>query len=340
MGMLVPASDTHFLQWFESYVRLASEERHPSDGGIVRLSDVNFVPVQASEPLRAWIGGGFWDNNGQGYPLFRPLELALTPIAPCDRVEVELYARDSRAQAYLVGLVVAINERWPEAAPTLWIHASPSHVHRLVWLKVKTDPYHFALGLEEFAGVYDHELVTAVSFSPQPAAPGQGRGRWPRQRAWEVLLHLPGPPCPYRQVRALSLDLTLSRLSGKYPVMITLTRQGYVFPEVTSFARDFSTWCRENWRTASVQAETPVTNAPRAPRAMPPAGDPWELIPDHLWDRRALRLWCDGLTSTEIGERISQAPKTVRNRLSQLRKQHGAEIVPLNRRRDRTGTLG
>jgi hypothetical protein len=57
------------------------------------------------------------------------------------------------------------------------------------------------------------------------------------------------------------------------------------------------------------------------------------LIPDHLWDRQALRLWWEGLTCPEIGRRLSQAPKTVRNRLTLLRKEYGTDVVPTNRRR-------
>ncbi len=343
MGLLVPASDTDLLEWLECYVKDESEARLPAEGGAVCLSSFNLLPVRSGEPLRAWIGGAFWDAYGQGYPLYRPLELALTPIAPCNRVEVELYARDARAQNYLVQLVVAITERWPDSGPTLWLHAPQALTHRLAELKLKTDLSNFALGLEEFAGSYHADGVLAVSFDEDAAPTGQG-GTAPsrkRQRSWTVQLHLPGPARPYYHIRTFDLALTASRMSGKYPLTFSLTRQGHLFPEVAAFGRDFAAWCRDNWRTAPVTAapvtarpitEPPVTGRAEA-EAATPTDRPWELIPDHLWDRRALRLWWEGLTCPEIGRRLSQAPKTVRNRLTLLRKVYGTDVVPTNRRR-------
>ena len=86
----MPASDADWLEWLEHYVTAASVMLVAADDGVVRLSGVNFEPIRADAPLRAWVGGVYWDPYGRGYPLVRPLELALTPIAPGDRVEVEI----------------------------------------------------------------------------------------------------------------------------------------------------------------------------------------------------------------------------------------------------------
>jgi hypothetical protein len=334
MGLLVPASDTEMLEWLERYVKGASEARLPAEDGAVCLSRFNLQPFQPDEPLRAWIGGVFWDEYRQGYPLYRPVELALTPIAPCDRVDVELYARDARAQNYLIQLVVAMTERWPAAGSSLWLHAPKAQTHRLAELKLKTDLSNFTLGLEEFAGCYHTDAVMAASFQDQTVPTGQGgtAASRKRQQFWTVRLHLPGPARPYHHIREFDLALTASRMSGKYPLTFTLLRHGHSFPEVAAFGRDFAAWCRDNWRNAPVQGGVFQTKPPRLPSAMA-ADNPWELIPDHLWDRHALRLWWEGLTCPEIGRRLSQAPKTVRNRLTMLRKQYGTDIVPTNRRR-------
>jgi hypothetical protein len=57
----------------------------------------------------------------------------------------------------------------------------------------------------------------------------------------------------------------------------------------------------------------------------------WERIPDISDNRLMLRLWREGYQSPEIGKRLGIAPKTVLNRLSDLRRQFGAEIVPIRR---------
>lgn len=55
---------------------------------------------------------------------------------------------------------------------------------------------------------------------------------------------------------------------------------------------------------------------------------PWEKIPDHLWDRVALEMWHNGHTNREIGQKVSVTPEAITNRLSELRKQYGEEVVP------------
>jgi hypothetical protein len=53
-----------------------------------------------------------------------------------------------------------------------------------------------------------------------------------------------------------------------------------------------------------------------------------------------VELWCAGHSHKEIGQQLSQAPKTIRNRLAQLRKEFGPQIVPLRHGRDNLGTSG
>jgi|GEM_PF-6680708 len=62
---------------------------------------------------------------------------------------------------------------------------------------------------------------------------------------------------------------------------------------------------------------------------------PWKQIPDHGWDRLAVELWSKGYTCKEIARKIDVSEKTVLNRLSDLRKTHGEEIIPSDERRKR-----
>lgn len=62
---------------------------------------------------------------------------------------------------------------------------------------------------------------------------------------------------------------------------------------------------------------------------------PWEQIPDHGWDRVAVRMWCEGYTAQEIGSRLGLAPGTVYNRLSKLRQQYPEASIPRGNERKR-----
>ena len=46
---------------------------------------------------------------------------------------------------------------------------------------------------------------------------------------------------------------------------------------------------------------------------------PWERIPDHSWDRAAVKMLFDGYTDPEIAEKLHVSAKTVTNKLSALR---------------------
>ena len=67
---------------------------------------------------------------------------------------------------------------------------------------------------------------------------------------------------------------------------------------------------------------------------------PWLRIPDHLWDREAVRLWWDLHTAQEIALTLGNEgkanvkPRRITNRLSELR-QHYPDEVPTNQERRR-----
>lgn len=56
--------------------------------------------------------------------------------------------------------------------------------------------------------------------------------------------------------------------------------------------------------------------------------DPWDCIPEHGWDRRAVELLHRGDSMTEIAEELHISPARIRNRLSELRNRHGTDVVP------------
>jgi hypothetical protein len=64
---------------------------------------------------------------------------------------------------------------------------------------------------------------------------------------------------------------------------------------------------------------------------------PWEKIPDLGYDRALLRLWHSERTAEEIASNLKQTDnkdlsrRRIYNRLWELRKEHGEEIVPKRR---------
>jgi hypothetical protein len=347
MGAVVETSDTVFLKWLGDYVSASAAMQFPVVRGLASFGNMLIEPLDPGLPLRATVSGIVQDEDGHGYPLARPLEAAVTPVGAGDRVTVELSTQVVDAHAYLVRLMDAILTEWPTAAQALWLNQPSRQERTLGEIRLKTDPTHFTLGLGEFARPYHAGGIVAVHFSerPDPASENHpksvGDGQQAERRgkcAWGVHLHLPGSARPYRQISELELRLALSRMSGKYPVMATLTQCGkYVFPETDRFARDFLSWCRENWHAAP-QAPTVTAAVVQQPPSRP--DQPWQRLPEHLWDRQAVELWWAGHSHKEIGQQLSQAPKTVRNRLAQLRKAFGPQIVPLRHGRDNSGTSG
>lgn len=57
--------------------------------------------------------------------------------------------------------------------------------------------------------------------------------------------------------------------------------------------------------------------------------EPWDKIENKIWDRAALKLWWSDYSCPEIGVKISVSARRVTNRLCELRKIYGKEIVPL-----------
>jgi len=61
--------------------------------------------------------------------------------------------------------------------------------------------------------------------------------------------------------------------------------------------------------------------------------NPWDLIPDKLWDRQALEMWIKGYSCPEIARHVPAGSKRVTNRLSELRRMYETDIVPLDEQR-------
>lgn len=59
----------------------------------------------------------------------------------------------------------------------------------------------------------------------------------------------------------------------------------------------------------------------------------WLQIPEQGWNRKAVEFWCKGYSGPEIADSLQVAPKTVNNRISDLRNIYGEGVVPFHRKR-------
>jgi hypothetical protein len=98
---------------------------------------------------------------------------------------------------------------------------------------------------------------------------------------------------------------------------------------------------REDFGIEHPQAETlTVVQVAHSEEEQPKGvSEPWEVIPDKGGHREAVKLWRAGYTAPEIELRIGSRPaaKTIHNRISDLRKIYGSEIVPYRRSMPRSG---
>lgn len=70
----------------------------------------------------------------------------------------------------------------------------------------------------------------------------------------------------------------------------------------------------------------PLCNQAAAESVQQPEGKPWDIIQDPK-KRKMVELWCEGYSSREIARQFECAPKTISNRISELRQRYGPEVV-------------
>lgn len=313
-----------------------------------------------------------------------------TPVGRGQTTEITVISGDELLRPYLVEICRHIAEKWPMAKATLRRDGDPKPEPSLSELQLLTDFENFQIELENFTRAYSTDDVKYVNLAVRRDR-FLHRGSFidrkeqlidpNRVRSWEVRLNLLGVRNPWASKVELLIDVEISRLGGRFPVLLKITSMSpYAHLESVKFANDFVLHCKKTWEWATTRptgesveigskhsasegsqvnelgAVTPEIHKTQPGQAKPnaempnsesdglppppasqaePKSLPWEKIPDLAWDRQALRLWWEGHTHKEIGQKLHLAEKTVLNRLSALRKTYGEEIVVTERKRRR-----
>lgn len=252
---------------------------------------------------------------------------------------------------YLADFVSAATSQWPAAEPTAWIGEAPSIVLCAIKLSVKLSAFEDAL--REWVASYVTRDVQSVSFL-STAEPSTLR----EPIHWSLRLSLPTSG-PWQGIDHIILGCQVYKAPESYSVRMTLEGQGFAYQEAEKFSSDMAHYCQSEWTDTRVSMPAKLHQAakaetPAAPQRLMPTSEqrdwtlidrPWELIPNTGWDRRVLELWWRNYPSSVISRQLGVSPKRVLNRISELRRLHGSEIVPTEMQRrgknwEEMGALG
>lgn len=346
MGMYIETSDDDFINWLDTQLQEATSERFPREDGVIRLGRAE-KRILLLERLSLEIDGVYTDGAGMSLRMPKLFQVGVTPVGLGRSIEITVTCHEPALQGYLVRLLADIAHRWPPAGETMWTGEPRKTEHRLCELKLKTSFKGFEQELKSLAASYvggGVRYVTVVERRDYPLRPEKTIDRHgtpidpSQKRSWEVRLKLQAAERPWPSLDEIPLDVEVSRIAGKYPLVMAVTLIGYKYREAEPFVEALVARCKAAWRVAP-EAGKPGGNSqsshPVGPKKVEggQAVQPWEAIPDHAWDRKALVLWWEDYSCPEIGEKLSQSAKTVLNRLSALRQLYGTEIVPTDKQR-------
>lgn len=354
-GFYVQTTAAEFMAWLKQYSQTTPARSLATPQGQ--------LTVEAAHPYlgmslvsRMDMDGVLTHPTGVTERLPSLIQVSVRPIGRGKSIEVLATNEHMASAPYMVQLLMAAVAHWQPANDAIWTHQLPSQEHMLAELRLKTRLHGFETALGNFARAYHDEEVRSVSITERRdlLRPGRltdrhGKTLDPKQqRSWMMTLNLHPSEMATQEIGTighLELDCEVSRTRGKYPWHLTLTCRGTRYYELEPFVAAFLTHCRATWATAPIQevpAAEPSPNppAPSAPSAAslesaPPQGEkpPWEQIPDHEWDRKALKLWWEDYPGPEISQQLHVAHKTVTNQLSLLRKLYGEALVPTEQQR-------
>lgn len=168
----------------------------------------------------------------------------------------------------------------------------------------------YALFFEQHGKLYsvdnNPDLFMGVFGLPDPAVyERDARGVLPK---WYIYKYTPAK-------NLVMMELKFINEFERGVIIKFVWREGMQDKDVEQFAEKVLARIKE---VATVEMITPG----------PESTQPWEQIPDHEWDREAVMCRWKGYTYAEIAKKVRVSPGRIGNRLSELRKKFGEDIVP------------
>jgi hypothetical protein len=345
VGLYVNAPASDLINWLEAWLAQPGNQVILADQAIVQFAQpqkamvlAGRLVVQVAAPLTRTTIREDADAVSVAFH-FAPVGLGTgTVILGTVTAQVAL--------PLLVRWAAAVMARWPEAQA--WFGEPSSQPTNLCALKVPAKPPSLEHMLGEFAGHYATADIRSMGFYPVTNATSP-HGTEPTREGgkhWAIHLSLQTDG-QVQGISQIELVAVMSSSPQKPETLLTLQRYGFVFPEIAPFTNDLVAFTYSRWPDTQVLGpDKPDNRRSREPsRSWTLVDKPWEAVANVAWDRLLLMLWWQDEPAARIGERIGVTAKTVINRLSELRKRYGVDLVPTetNRRarvREKLGRPG
>jgi hypothetical protein len=283
----------------------------------------------------------------------------ILPVGLGRFINVTATCAASTLQPWMMQAILAITARWPASGGHIWFNEPPSLRTTLAALKIRATARTIEVALQRWAASYRSAEVSSVGvlWGDDPPLPRGASSPQGSKRNWHIKVSLERGNFPWQAVDSISIKCEMSRIPGRYPILLTISQAGIPYREIEPLAVDLVRHCQALWdtqrvapmatgsrRDAKSRPGAQIQPMPSTQRRLTPDDKPWEFIPELSWDRAALRLWWLDHSCPAIARQLHVSTKTITNRLSELRTMYGTGIVPTDwqrrNRREKEGYLG
>jgi hypothetical protein len=348
VGIYINAPAEQFLEWLESWTASASGITCTVCSHSIRLGHARrrvLLSRRLVVEIPARVPASGHDSEDAAYPI----SFQILPVGTGPGVEVIGSSDIQELTSYLVSFASAAIERWPKTAAHTWFGKPPGHPTCLCQFTIPAGAAILGRQLARFAAGFSSSEISSVSFLHQASV-----GQPDMRKNWMFRLSL-RTDGPWQAIDHIALLCDIAQAAQTPPVTLTLWRHGFTYRQIEPFIDALISFCRSRWPDTQAPHQMQRNSAPNGARRyqntvaadqpLTLADRPWELVANVAWDRLLVELWWKDHPSAIIAQHAGVTPKTVLNRLSQLRKIYGKNVIPTEtqrrgRNREKSGYPG